>query len=158
MDQTAIAETQSNQDPRTGRFIVGNSAARTHGAFSSRIPKIRGIKRLKRELGQLRKELEANTLEITPQKTLLIDQIIRSETQLRLIEYYLGKHGILRPDRFRTGNLELHPALANSYLSFLNAQKSALVSLGIDNKKAEGIIDVRTYAAEKYGKEKAKTK
>lgn len=156
MDQTAITETLNNQDPNTGRFVAGNAAARTHGAFSARIPKIRGIKKLKKELGKLRAQLEANVPELNAQKLLLIDQIIRSETQLRLIEYYLGKHGILRPDSFRKNTLELHPALANSYLSFLNAQKQALVSLGITHRKEDQPLDVRAYARETYDKKGGK--
>lgn len=151
MEQTATVD-RGDRDPRTGQFATGNQAALRHGAFSIRTPRIRGIRKLRRELEALKKQLEKSVCEITPQKGLLINQVIRTETQLRLIELFLRKHGIFRPDRLRKGNLELHPALANSYLSFLNTQKSALMSLGIDKEKAEETIDVRTYAQRKYGK------
>lgn len=158
MDQTAIAETQNDRDPKSGKFISGNRASVRHGVFSARVPKIRGIKRLNRELEKLRDELESNVPEITPQKALLISQVVRSELQIRLIEIYTGKYGVLKPDQFRKNCLELHPALANSYLSFLNSQRAALQALGIGKEEAKDVIDVRSYAAEKYGGKKAKKK
>ncbi len=111
-----------SRDPRTGKFLPGNRCAERHGAFSvvrGKVPRIRGIRQLKRELEELRKRLEENIKDMNPKKELLVNQIVRTETQIRLIELFLRKHGILRPDKYRKGILELHPSLASSYLSFL---------------------------------------
>ena len=143
-----------SRDPRTGKFLPGNRYAERHGAFSivsGKVPRIRGIRQLKRELEELRKRLEENIQDLNPKKELLVNQVIRTETQIRLIELFLRKHGILRPDKYRKGILELHPSLASSYLSFLNVQKNALLNLGIDEVKAAEILDVRAYAKQKYG-------
>ena len=73
-------------------------------------------------------------------KELLIEQIVRTEAQISLIEMYLKKAGLLRPDKWRKGIIDLQPALSQSYLAFMNSQRHAIMALGLDEEKAEEIL------------------
>jgi len=134
---------QENERDRKGRFLLGNQAALKHGAWSlakARIPSVRGVRKLNKELEGIRESLEKLTPQLNVKKQLLISQIVRTEGQIRLIEMYLRKAGILRPDKLRRGILDLQPSLANSYLAFLNVQRHAIMALGLDNDKASEIL------------------
>jgi len=134
---------QENERDRKGRFSLGNQAALKHGAWSlagGRIPSVRGIRKLREELEGIRMRLEEITPGLNVKKQLLISQIVRTEGQIRLIEMYLRKAGIVRPDKWRRGILDLQPSLSNSYLSFLNSQRLAILALGLDHERTSEIL------------------
>jgi len=89
---------------------------------------------------------------LTEQQRILIDRIISKLSICRLIEAYIEKYGIFRRDMLKKKVLELEPALGKSYLAYSNAIDRALVTLGIDKRKNEGVIDIHKYVAQRYGK------
>ena len=131
------------RDTKTGRFQPGNTASIKHGCWSltsrGKIPSIRGMRSLKQDLEAIRTELVEITPRMTPGKRLLIGQIIRSEAQIRLIELFFRKAGIMRPDKWRRGILESHPVLQD-YRSFLHTQRSAVQALGIEPTQMEEVL------------------
>ena len=142
MTQTTKRGNNKGRDSQ-GKFLSGNTAGLKHGAWSltttGKIPSVRGRREIQRDLQEIRTELERVTPRLTVQKKLLINQIIRSEGQIRLIELYFKRCGIMRPDRWRRGVLEPHP-VTQTYLSFLHSQRNALMSLGIEPGEVEEIL------------------
>jgi len=132
------------RNPRTGKFLPGNSCAQKSGIHhylaTGQLPSVRGKKALKKHLQEIQEELETITSKMNIKKKILISHIIRTEGVLKLIEMYVKRHGILRPDKYKKGLLELHPTIAGSYLSFLNTQKASVMALGLDEKQAEKIL------------------
>lgn len=129
------------QRDKQGRFIKGNGVAISHGAYTKkRKISVRGVRALNRYLDQVKVELEKATPDLNVKKGLLIDQVIRCHEKVCLIDMWIRKIGILRPDKARRKVLELHPVLAHSYISFLNTQRLALLSLGIDGDNADKIL------------------
>lgn len=136
-------KSKSDKDSQ-GQFKAGNLAALKHGAFSlrqtGRVPSVRGVRQLRQRLNRLRDDIQAITPGMNPKKALLIEQIIRCEGQISLIEMYLRKAGIVRPDRWRRAIVDLQPSLANSYLAFLNTQRHAILALGLDEDQAKEVL------------------
>ena len=77
---------------------------------------------------------------LTIQRQLLISQVCRCEAQIRLIESYLHKSGIVRGDQLAKHIVELQPCLSTSYISFMNTQRVAIMALGLEVEKAEAIL------------------
>lgn len=127
-----------------GRFLPGNRASQKHGAFSLRatgkVPSVRGIKQLRKRLARIREDLKEATPALNVKKELLIEQIVRTEAQISLIEMYLKKAGLLRPEKWRKGIIDLQPALSQSYLAFMNTQRHVIMALGINKEKADEIL------------------
>ena len=130
-----------------GRFLPGNKNSMKHGAWllkvkaTGAVPSLRGAKFIRADLARIRGELEAAMgARLTIQRQLLISQICRTEAQLRLIELYLHKSGIIRSDRAKEGIIDLQPCLSTSYISFLNTQRVAIVALGLEVEKVEAIL------------------
>ncbi|MBA7496140.1 hypothetical protein ES702_06738 [subsurface metagenome] len=89
--------------------------------------------------------------QLSQQQSILIDRIISKLGICRLIEAYVEKYGILRRDRLKDNQiLELEPALGVNYLAFSNSIDRALIALGLNKKKRDGVIDLKQYAKEKY--------
>jgi hypothetical protein len=110
----------------------------THGAEfylrTGKLPSIKGRRLLARYIKSLEKDLrEALGDDLTPQREVMVRQVLRCENVLRLIELYLVHASPMRPGVSR-GRLELQPCLANSYGHFLNVQRQALLALGLDQK------------------------
>lgn len=126
-----------------GKFLSGNTAGLKHGAWSltatGRIPSVRGMREIQRGLETLRRELERITPRLTAQKKLLINQILRCERLLKLTELYFKRCGIMRPDRWRRSTLEAHPVMS-TYLSLLNSQRNAILTLGIEPEQIEEVL------------------
>ena len=140
MGKTGI---NTGRDTKTGRFQPGNKASIKHGCWSltatGKIPSIRGLRQIRQDLERIRLELERGTPSLTLQKKLLIGQVVRTEGQLRMIELYFKRSGLMRPDKWRRGVLEPHPIMA-TYQSFLNSQRNALMSLGLEPAETEKIL------------------
>lgn len=140
---TKSGSNNKGRDTKTGRFQPGNTAGLKHGAWSltttGKIPSVRGMREIKQDLETLRTELERITPRLTIQKKLLINQIIRCEGQIRLIELFFRRCGIMRPDRWRRGVLEAHPVYQD-YRSFLHSQRNALTALGIEPGEVEEVL------------------
>jgi len=136
------------RNPR-GQFTKGNVQAQTaalkHGIHSKlfnitgRVPSLRGARQLKKDMEQLTATLEEITPEINAKKVLLIKQIVRTETLLRLIELYMKEHGILQPFKAKKYIMELQPAMSGTYLSLLTQQRNSIMALGLDPKQVETI-------------------
>lgn len=133
-----------DKDSKTGRFKKGNIAALKHGAYSlartKNVPSIRGVRALAMHLDQVKVKLERATPDLNIKKDLLIGQVVKTEEKLCLIDMWVRKIGVLRPDRRRHGLLELQPALAHSYLAFMNSQRLALMALGIRSAEADRVL------------------
>jgi len=97
-------------------------------------------RKLRHRLEQIRSDIEAITPNMNAKKRLMIEQIIRTEGMISLIEMYLKKCGIVKPDKFRRGVVDLQPSLATSYLALLNTQRHAVLALGLNKEKAEEVL------------------
>jgi hypothetical protein len=101
-----MSKSQTERDD-FGRFLPGNQAAVKHGAWSlaqsGKVPSVRGVRALRKDLDRIRSDLEEITPRINVKKSLIISQIVRTEGMIRLIEVYLKKTGILRSDKFKRG-------------------------------------------------------
>lgn len=138
-----MAETKKDKDSKTGRFLEKNKSAVRHGGHSfaatGKVPSVRGVRQLKKDLERIRADLEVATPKLNIKKTLVISQIVRTEGMIRLIEIYLKKSGIVKPGKLRAGIIELQPALATTYLALMNSQRCALALLGLNEQKLEEI-------------------
>lgn len=120
-----------------GRFTEGNQAALKHGLYSAmRAGSMRGRRMLNRRLAELRTALE-QAVQDSPQRRVLIGQVVRTEGLIEIIEAYFKRAGILDEVKARRGKLEPQPVLAKVYLGLLNSQRLALAGLGLDARKAE---------------------
>ena len=132
-----------DKDKKSGQFLQGNKAALKHGghsfAASGKVPSVKGVRKLKKDLEQLRTDLEKITPKMNVKKALIIGQICKAEGFILLIELYLKKAGILKPSRLKAGVIDVQPALGTTYLQLLNNQRSALALLGLDEQKFEEI-------------------
>lgn len=135
---------QTPQRDESGRFLLGNQAAKKHGAWSlarsGKVPTIRGARALGQRLEELQAELEKNTPKLNVKKELLIGQIVKTEGMICMIEMYLKKQGILRPDQYRRGIITPQPALSSTYLSLINSQRQAIMALGLEPIQMEEIL------------------
>jgi len=129
-----------------GKFTKGNTAALKTGIYSKifsitgKVPSVRGAKKLQAEMEALTADLEAITPEINAKKVLMIKQIVRTETLMRLIELYMKQHGILQPFKARKYIMELQPAMSGTYLSLLSQQRSSLMALGLNTGQTEEVL------------------
>lgn len=64
-----------------------------HGAYTlratGRVPSVRGVKILRKRLTRVREDLRSATPVLNVKKELLIEQIVRIEAQISLVEMYL---------------------------------------------------------------------
>lgn len=144
------SKAKEKRDPKTGRFRKGNVAAVKHGAYAiarakGSIPSVRGVRALARYLDHAKGELEKLVTDLNIKEELYISHVIRTEEKMRLIDMWVRKVGILRPDKARRGVLELHPALSQSYLSYMNSQRLALQALNIPKEKAAKALNPKKY-------------
>ena len=133
---------------------------RTHGIYSwlksGRInPSVRGYKKLQRYL----EDVEANLInclggpdKVTAGQEILVKGTIEAYGVILLASIYCKKEGILRPDMFEKGVIELQPVLGKQLLSFLNTVRLNLICLNLTEGKVEDIVDLQTYVSENYGK------
>jgi len=120
-----------------GRFTDRNQASLKHGLYSAmRAGSMRGRRTLNKRLGELRTALEQAVTD-SPQRRVLIGQVVRTEGLIEIIEAYFRRAGILDEVKARRGKLEPQPILAKTYLGLLNSQRLALAALGLDGKKPE---------------------
>lgn len=141
MSQTSVEQTDGRD--KRGRFAPGNQAARKHGAYSywvaKRVPKIRGIRKIQKNLDRMRKELESAIPEMTVQKQILVDQVMKTHGFIVLFELYARRMGLFDPESGKKGRLDFMPGF-KVYLSMLNSQRNALTMLGIDVQNQERIL------------------
>jgi hypothetical protein len=136
-----------NQDER-GRFTEGNLAAWKHGAYTflrtGHVPhSVRGRRLLNKRLAELRAALE-QAVEDSPQRRVLISQVVRTEGLLAIVESYFRRFGLMDEGKLKRNKLEPQPVLAKVYLGLLNSQRLALQGLGLDARKAK-TLDVMAY-------------
>jgi hypothetical protein len=133
-------ENQAGRDAKTGRFLEGNQWAAKHGGYkflaTGKLPRIKGTRRLKNELTRIKKQLESDVNNLDVKKSLLINQIVKSVGFCSLFELYCRKMGLLDPAMGKKGKLDFQPGF-RVYLSLLNAQKNAIMALGMDEKQVE---------------------
>lgn len=129
-----------------------------HGGYSlvARDEMLKEHPHLKRYLEDCRaglvRDVAGTEDQLTEGQRLIIDRLIPKLAICRLIEIYIEKYGIFRRDQLqRRKVLELEPALGTSYLAFDNSIRLGLALLGIDKRKADDVIDLGRYVAEKYG-------
>jgi len=99
---------------------------------TGRVPLVPGKRQLRRRLNDLRYELEKTQKSLTPQRLLLIKQIVDIEAACQLAFNHLRKRGSLRPDSLTTGVLEFHPVFANTIMRLWHLEQTALEKLGLD--------------------------
>ncbi len=155
MEQTS-AEQMDGRDSR-GRFAKGNKAAARHYGHTyiatSNLPPIRGIRKMKKSLEKMRRELEDTIPDMNAKKAILVDQVVKSAGFMWLFEIYCRKAGLLDPALSKKGRLDFQPGM-KIYLSMLNSQRAALVALGIDQIKGDKILSpIEIIEQEKGGKD-----
>ena len=137
-----MAQTATGRNEK-GQFAKGNKAAVRHGAYgylaTSKLPRIRGIWKVQKNLDRLRKELENSVPEMTVQKHILVDQVMKCQGFTLLFELYCKKFGLFDPQSARKGRLDFMPAM-KVYLTMLNSQRNALTMLGINGQTQERIL------------------
>lgn len=119
-----------------------------------RVPYVIGRTRIVRETAQLRRELEEAVPDLTPQRKVLISQVVRCETVIMLILRHLDHAGVFRRSAWEQGVLEVQPVVEKVLTAFLNTQRLALTALGLAGKKEEP-LDLGRYLEERE-KEKLK--
>jgi len=132
------------RDPKSGRFLNKNQLAIQHGLWvmkrTGKFPAyIRGARILKRELQEMRKELEAITPDLNVKKQLLINQICSASGFMGLVELYVKKVGLPRADQWRRKVFDVQPAF-QFYLSMARLQIQCIQVLGLDLEQAEAIL------------------
>jgi hypothetical protein len=134
-----------------------------HGGYSliARDELLKQHPQLRRYLEECRvglvKDVAGSEDQLSEQQRIMIDRIISQLSICRLIEVYIEKYGAFRRDQLKRFQvLELEPALGLNYLAFSNSIDRALIALDLNKKKADEVLDLGKYIAEKYGKGKAK--
>ena len=134
-----------NQDPITGKFLVGNKAAFKRSAYhflaKGKMPKIRGISRIKKEMQYIREELEKASLPMTIQKEILINQIIRAESYCILFNEFCKKTGLFS---CKGGKVDFAPG-AKTFVTLQNLIRHCLRQLSNDENqgKPKPIYDIK---------------
>lgn len=89
--------------------------------------------------------------QLSEQQRIMIDRIVSRLAICRLIEVYVERHGAFRRDRLKKDQiLELEPALGTNYLAFSNSIDRALIALGLERKKVDDALDLKTYLERAY--------
>jgi len=138
---------------RPGLFPV------THGVYTwlrtGKVnPSVRGHRRLQRYLKDLRRDLIeqlGGPEAITPAQEALIESTIQALGVQLLAGAYCQRFSILRPDLARRGILEFQPVLGKSLLAYINTVRQNLIALGLERRKADEVLNLGRYIAEKYG-------
>jgi len=138
-------ETGQNQDPVTGKFLPGNKAAFKHSAYhflaKGKMPKIRGITRIKKEMQRIREELEKAASPLDIKKEILISQIIRAESYCLLFNEFCKKTGLFS---CKGGKIDFAPG-AKTFVTLQNLIRHCLRQLS-DNEnqsKLKPIYDIK---------------
>lgn len=143
-----------NQDAK-GHFTKGNMATGGAGLrrykMIGKLPTVTGRRALNRYLNGVERDLMAATPRMNVKKELLIKQVVRTEGLMRLTELYLQSRGPVNPGPLARGEIELQPVITKNYISFMNAQRQAILALGLDPQKVDEVLDLDSYIAEKDG-------
>ncbi len=119
-----------------GRFIKGNKHAQKHGVYALTKPTIRGMRLLRQHIDNLKGQLEERLEDLTPQREILVGNILRCEEKLALLDMFFKKVGLIEGDKYRKGKISLQPA-AGFYVALMNSQRLSLQSLGLDQLNIE---------------------
>ena len=108
---------------------------------TGRLPK--GDKRGRAHLKALREVLHREAGHLTATKALLIEQAVRSEGILILVERFIWEQGFVKRDKLAAGIIEVQSCLRDLFFTAINSQRLALVSLAALMKRdGEEFIDV----------------
>ena len=126
---------------------------RTHGGYTyfttGRLPEHR--KYIEQYLTAARlnliQDLGPTEEHLTAAQIIIIDRVVSKLGVIRCIEEHIRENSVMIGDT-------LAPSLKESYLAYNNSIRLDLQALGINSKKAEGIMDLGKYVEEKYGKRK----
>jgi len=137
-----MTETQAKGRDDRGRFLPGNKLAQTHGIYSltkGKVPAVKGVRRIRKQLEIIQRELEDLTPNIDTKTRLLVSQVVRTQSIILLLENYMRRAGILSPDQWKKGIVETQPA-ARIYLQTLDSQRRSIAALNIDHSTATKIL------------------
>lgn len=87
------------------------------------------------------------TREITPARRILVDRLVTQLAVSRTIEAYVGKAGIIRPDKLSAGALEAHGVI-ETWLKLQGVINRTLTALGLDDLPEGGPLAIDLIAAE----------
>ena len=149
--------TKPERDPQTGQLLPGHSLTLRHGLYSlkGKGPAIRGNRALRRRLDALEAAILGELPSpLGPRRMLLVNQVMRAERLMGMIELYLRQHNLARPDKLRRDVVEPHPIMA-LYVQAMTAERDALRALGLDDRAMEKVKPAFDLMAED-DKEKAK--
>ncbi len=93
------------------------------------------------------RDLGPSEIDLTVAQIILIDRTVTKLGVIRCIEEHIRENSVMVGDT-------LAPSLKDSYLAYDNSVRLGLQALGINSRKAEGIMDLGKYVEEKYGKRK----
>ncbi len=151
-----MSKADSGRDSQ-GRFTKGNKAAIKHYCHTflvtNRLPKIRGVRKIQKNLDRVRKELESSVSKMTVQKQILIDQIVKTQGFCSLFELYARKMGLFDPQDGKKGKISFMPGF-KTYISLLNSQRRALFALGLDRQAQEQILTPLEITQKESGNER----
>ncbi len=103
---------------------------------------------LRRTAKALERHFTANgTVEISAPRRILVDRLLGQLAVARMMDAYLSKGGILRPDLAAQGVLVAHPLVA-SWTSLNNQINRSLEHLGLDELPAGGPTPLATILAD----------
>ena len=99
---------------------------------TGQLPSGRGMRKLRKYLEELEADLvgQLGGIEVvTPQQAVTLRGYIKAHSICALIEVFMNKHGVLRPDQQRRKILQLHPVLERSYIQYQRLAKDLLEQL-----------------------------
>jgi hypothetical protein len=146
---------------KEGKFLPGNQASIRHGAYSlaktGKLPLIKGRKAIARRVREFRQGIEGAVPDMSPQRQVLLDKAAMLEGVLQIMFADLRRHGIWRADKMRRGLFVLQPALSESVISMINAQRLLLQALGLDQRRGDEVLDLGKYIEAKEAEKKAES-
>jgi hypothetical protein len=95
------------------------------------------------------RDLGPTEADLTTGQRVILDRVICKLSILRCIEEHVKEHGVFQ------GRI-LDPVLSKNYVTYSEALRRDLQTLGLDKKKADEAIDLGRYVAEKYGRDSGK--
>ncbi|MBA7493268.1 hypothetical protein ES702_03825 [subsurface metagenome] len=147
-----VTEPGRDKDSR-GKFIKGNTAALKSGCGSflirGRLPQVRGIKRLRGELQELKKRLEEDISNINVKQQILIDNIVKAHGYSLLFEAHCKRVGLFT---FKRKEINYMPGFA-VYQTFQNQIRHSIRALNDSqdrgNDKPQTIVEMLKSEGEK---------
>jgi hypothetical protein len=84
---------------------------------------------------------------VSPQRQIILKAGMRALQVCLLIELYINREGPIRKDLLERGVVDLQPALDKT-VTFYNSCRLNLLAIGLEERKADEVLDLGRYIAE----------